>query len=308
MTCTDFDPVSIQSVLDVEDHTPLPKNAELNTAWKRSILILTPERALKFTATTEERHTLWMTALSFLSQSGQLPTQIPQPPSKDAVPPVPPVPAIPSTSIDGVPIKRHRSPSFGRSTVRDSIRLAKGKRPDHLVKVQSQPDQPYATDMAGVEDVADFPAVPRLYVTTTRHSRKRSNTQPGLAQPMNNFRSFSSSAVPSSASSALRQGTSTDGSSFRPSVSTKYGGSARDSIASPDRPNFFEAVGTVRMEAFVDPNVRDGVLYVPAPPPPPIGASSRRPRRGSGLSQSTVDKRRAGYVFDEDGMDPFKGF
>lgn len=70
--------------------------------------------------------------------------------------------------------------------------------------------------------------------------------------------------------------------------------------------NFFEAVGTVRMEAFVDPNVRDGVLYVPAPPPV-IGAP-RRPRRGSNLSQSTVDKRRAGYVFDEDGMDPFKGF
>ncbi|CAK3904699.1 Anucleate primary sterigmata A [Lecanosticta acicola] len=301
--------LTIQSVLDVEDLTPLPKNAELYTAWKRSILILTPERALKFTAINEERHALWMTALSFLSQSAQLPTQIPRPPpSKVHAPPIPPVPAIPSTSIDGVPIKRHRSPSFGRSTVRDSIRLAKGKRPE-LHKVQSQPDQPYGSDLPGVEgnDSADFPAVPRLYISTTRHQRKRSDTQPGMSQSLANFRSFSSSAVPSSASSALRHGASTDGSSYRPSVSTKYGGSTRGSIASPDRPNFFEAVGTVRMEAFVDPNVRDGVLYVPAPPPPAIGAS-RRPRRGSGLSQSTVDKRRAGYVFDEDGMDPFKGF
>jgi hypothetical protein len=76
-------------------------------------------------------------------------------------------------------------------------------------------------------------------------------------------------------------------------------------MASPDRPNFFEAVGTVRMEAFVDPNVRNGVLYVPAPPP--HGGGKRR-RGDSNMSQSTVDKRRAGYVFDENGLDPFKGF
>ncbi|KAF2173775.1 hypothetical protein M409DRAFT_62036 [Zasmidium cellare ATCC 36951] len=290
--------LAIQSVLDVEDQTPLPKSPELSSAWNRSILILTPERALKFTATTQERHGLWMTALSFLAQSGQLPTQIPQQvPRKSNIPPVPPVPSNPS--IDGVPIKRHRSPSFGRSTVRDSIRLAKGKRPD-LHKVQSQPESNYGSEVlhsemsANNDNSADFPAVPRLYITTTRHQRKRSNTSPRLPQPLsNNPRSFSSSAVPSSTSSAHHyHASSTNGSSFRPSASSKSG-SRRDSITSPDRPNFFEAVGTVRMEAFVDPNVRDGVL---------------RPRRGSNLSQSTVDKRRAGYVFDEDGMDPFKGF
>lgn len=273
-------------------------------------MILTPERALKFTAITQERHGLWMTALSFLAQSGQLPTQIPQQvPRKSNLPPVPPVPSNPS--IDGVPIKRHRSPSFGRSTVRDSIRLAKGKRPD-LHKVQSQPESNYGLEVLQSElsinnDSADFPAVPRLYISTTRHQRKRSNTSPRLPQPLsNNPRSFSSSAVPSSTSSAHHyHASSTNGSSFRPSASSKSG-SRRDSITSPDRPNFFEAVGTVRMEAFVDPNVRDGVLYVPAPPP--VIGGQRRPRRGSNLSQSTVDKRRAGYVFDEDGMDPFKGF
>jgi len=77
-------------------------------------------------------------------------------------------------------------------------------------------------------------------------------------------------------------------------------------------------VGTVRMEAFVDPSVRDGVLYVPAPAPPPpstalsgqgpLGPGGWRRRGDSNLSQSTVDKRRAGYVFDENGLDPFKGF
>jgi hypothetical protein len=148
-------------------------------------------------------------------------------------------------------------------------------------------------------DSADFPAVPRLYIGTSRHHRNRSYTNPAL-----NLRSFSSGAVTSSASSA-GQYRSTNGSTFRPSTSTKSG-SRRESMASPMQQNFFEAVGTVRMEAFVDPNVRDGVLYVPAPPP--VIGSQRRPRTSSNLSQSTVDKRRAGYVFDEDGMDPFKGF
>ena len=87
-------------------------------------------------------------------------------------------------------------------------------------------------------------------------------------------------------------------------------GSRRASTSSPDRPNFFEAVGTVRMEAFVDPSVRDGVLYLPAPPSPfkPAAPAPRRRRNDSNLSTSTADKRRAGYVFDENGIDPFKGF
>ena len=65
------------------------------------------------------------------------------------------------------------------------------------------------------------------------------------------------------------------------------------------------------MEAFVDPAVKNGVLYLPAPP----AASSsqqhsprRRGRGNSNISVGSTDKRRTGYVFDENGMDPFKGF
>lgn len=282
--------MSIQSVLDVPDLTALPRNPELGAAWNRSILILTPERALKFTATTQERHRLWMAALAFLAQS-QSQAQTPQdlnsfPRTVKAPPPVP------TTSFDGVPIKRHRAPSFGKSTVRDSIRLAKGKKHES----SKYADVNYES---GREEGADFPSVPRLYITTSRHQRKRSYTNPGVQASSDKFRSLTSSAVQSS------HGGSTNGSSYRPSASSKSG-SRRDSIASPDRPNFFEAVGTVRMEAFVDPNVRDGVLYVPAPPPT-IGGAPRRRRHERDLSQSTVDKRRAGYVFDGDD-DPFHGF
>lgn len=281
--------MAIQSVLDVQDLTALPKNPELGAAWNRSILILTPERALKFTATTQERHKLWMAALSFLAES-QSDSQIPQEVNSVTRTYQTP-PPIPSTSFDGVPIKRHRAPSFGKATVRDSIRLAKGKK-----QVARQSDM---YDGSGREDSADFPSVPRLYITTSRHQRKRSYTNPAAQPSSDKFRSLTSSAIQSS------YGGSTNGSSYRPSASSKSA-SRRDSIASPDRPNFFEAVGTVRMEAFVDPNVRDGVLYVPAPPPV-VGGAPRRRRHERDLSQSTVDKRRAGYVFDGDD-DPFHGF
>lgn len=68
----------------------------------------------------------------------------------------------------------------------------------------------------------------------------------------------------------------------------------------------------------MDPNVRNGVLYVPAPPPQgnvnghgqgaPLSGMGRRRRGDSNLSQTTADKRRAGYVFDEEGFDPFRNF
>lgn len=297
--------MAIQSVLDVQDDTPLPKGPELSSAFDRSILILTPARALKFTCVTQERHLLWMTALSFLAQSGRLPAQLPA-----KVPPMPahPPPAVPPP--EPAASKRSRSPSFGRARIRDSVRLTSARRPD-LQKSNSQPaavvPSAFASEVSVPDTGADFPAVPRLYVTTSRHQRKRSNTSPRLPPPLGGLRSFSSSAIPSSATS-LHPAT-TKNSSFRTDLrsSSSKSGSRKDSITSPDRPNFFEAVGTVRMDAFVDPNIRDGVLYVPAPPAVP-SQQPRRMRGDSNLSSSTTDKRRAGYVFDENGFDPFKGF
>lgn len=70
------------------------------------------------------------------------------------------------------------------------------------------------------------------------------------------------------------------------------------------------------MQAFVDPAIKNGVLYVPHPPmpaaPPPSIPGHQSPRRrvrgGSNLSNASHDQRRGGYVFDEDGVDPFRGF
>ena len=57
------------------------------------------------------------------------------------------------------------------------------------------------------------------------------------------------------------------------------------------------------MEAFVDPSYQDGVIYVP---PLPL---NKRPdgRRGNSSYQSSAATS-PGYVRDETGRDPFKGF
>src|SRR5690348_14717598 len=101
--------VTIQSVLDVKDNNPAPKGA--GELFDRSILILTPERSLKFTATSSERHYLWLTALSFLAHSSQTMADLPA----LAVPPLPKV----SQDESAAPKRR--------GGIRDSIRLAKTK-------------------------------------------------------------------------------------------------------------------------------------------------------------------------------------
>ncbi|EMR64992.1 putative nuclear migration protein [Eutypa lata UCREL1] len=113
--------LTIQSVLDVKDDNAPPKGA--SQIFNRSILILTPQRALKFTATTAERHYLWLTALSFLAHSHQAIPEIlplspaPAPKSASAVAPPP---------AEYVDVPRHKTKRGG---IRDSIRLTKGKHP-----------------------------------------------------------------------------------------------------------------------------------------------------------------------------------
>jgi hypothetical protein len=255
----------IQSVLDVADETPLPKRPELPAAFHRSILILTPSRALKFTAVNAERHALWMNALSFLAESDQV--QLPE------LPLLPPIP----DEYSKLQAKRQRSPSFGRSHLRDSVNLAKGRQPSLLRSISAQnsssaeiPDIPNIPNSRPEDEGADFPCIPRLYSNTNRHQRKRSNTgspSPRLApSTFAGLRSFSSTAIPSTSSTSGRHGAAAVR-GYTPTVATSSTDSRRPSdngLNSPDQFNFFDAMGTgtVRMQAFVDPAVKNGVLYV----------------------------------------------
>ena len=277
--------VVIQSVLDVKDDSPPPKGVP--ALFNRSILILTPARALKFTATTPERHYIWLTALSFLAHSSQ------------AVPEVVPAPLpLPQPVMPDFEIPRQGA-RLRKNPIRDSIRVAKGKtaaaRPGP-VSVASQnsdfnlrdAEQYYSPNQDNHPDTAaDPPVVPRFTdrggpvsnLPPLTHGRKRSNTGSRIPPPLS-FRGFSGPAggssggggssnyshAPTSSTAGLSVGTTGSSDIYQSQHSSSVNGgnhnfSGRSSIRTSDastRPghvtnNFFDAVGTVRMEAFISP-------------------------------------------------------
>ncbi|PLB42414.1 putative nuclear migration protein [Aspergillus candidus] len=225
----------IQSVLDVKDDNPLPKGTNAQNQFNRSILILTPQRALKFTAMSIERHYVWLTALSFLSHSTmgvQDLASLPPAPQEEFSSPVP-------------------APALRRNPIRDSIKIAKGRpRPGPKPKLsfnqpEPVPELPLELETAdSIDGAADPPTVPRF----SNHARKRSN--PTTRMPV--LRNFSSQAtMPSIAST--RGSSEAHTPSQGPGVNSGRSSlSHRTSEASTGTGNFFDAVGTVRMEAFID--------------------------------------------------------
>ncbi|OQE42185.1 hypothetical protein PENCOP_c004G00311 [Penicillium coprophilum] len=235
---------TIQSVLDVKDDNPLPKGAGPSTPFNRSILVLTPQRALKFTALTVERHYVWLTALSFLSHSSMGLQEL------AALPPVP-------QEESPAPHAFHR-----RNPIRDSIRVAKG-RPRPMPKGKRSfnstgaPAPVPEIPNGSIDLAADAPHVPRF----STHNRKRSNTAP-RPPALHTLRSFSSAGtMPSSHSGTTAGSSELHFPAMQPPAQPPGIGSRRSSIsrrtseASGRTPsvgsNMFD-IGTVRMEAFID--------------------------------------------------------
>ncbi|KAH0538102.1 hypothetical protein FGG08_005263 [Glutinoglossum americanum] len=300
--------LAIQSVLDVKDDTPMPKNSGSQPLFNRSILILTPARALKFTATTKERHFLWLTALSFLSHSSQGANELvslPPIPSQEYEPPRP------------QQARLHRP-------IRDSIRVAKSKGRPLASATNSSYGGSYASQQESIPEgcmgfagdgpiatAADPPNVPRF----SSHGRKRSNTGSRMPPP-GAFRSFSHNPVPSSnfsvntnASSDFYGNGSMSG--FGPlSGNTSFSRRTSDVSGPSVTPsNFFDAVGTVRMEAFVERSRFD--MDEPDGYPGPSSYRLRRDRkRESYYSGSTDYYGNRTEDIDEffRADDPFRGF
>lgn len=263
--------MTIQSVLDVKDDNAAPKGVA-GPLFNRSILILTPQRALKFTATSADRHYIWLTALSFLAHSPQAVPEIVAP----LPPPVQPAP-LPEFEAPQTKLKR--------GGIRDSIRLAKGRTgsakpgPPSVPSIPSIPSVPSSqlgdvaisrlTESIGgfssnhsrdnSREAAEAPYIPRFHDRNNPamvHGRKRSNTGGHVPPPLS-FRGFSG---PIGGVSHHNSTNSTAGSSdiFQSQTSnTTWGmsqtGSRRTSEASSRPGNFFDAIGTVRMEAFISP-------------------------------------------------------
>ncbi|KAK4693536.1 hypothetical protein P7C71_g3884, partial [Lecanoromycetidae sp. Uapishka_2] len=302
--------LTIQSVLDVKDDTPLPRNANSQSAYDRSILILTPERALKFTAISRERHYIWLTALSFLSHSGQGMDDLANPPP------------LPSHEYQP-PSSQASASGFRRTPARDSLTLSKTKPrpslgghsystpPGELERDILHETRMAVADDAGAfsEDAAEPPQVPR----TAAHARKRSSTGPRPV-PLSAFHSYPSNSMAMSSSFSVQNPTSRDKyDRYMPSVpnSTQNTMSRRttDSLIAPVVPdNFFDPIGTVRMEAFVD----KGPDYVTEVTKKKEGRSYRT-RRGRkkdlsywGVDESMDSSGLGGLRLRSD--DPFTGF
>jgi len=276
--------VEIQSVLDVKDDNPPPKG--VGSLFNRSILILTPARALKFTATSSERHYVWLTALSFLAHSSQ------------AVPEVVPAPLpAPQPTVPDFEVPRVGGGRLRKNPIRDSIRVAKGKtntaRPG-MVSAHSSPagdfnlqdaENFYSTQREHLDSAADPPIVPRFLdrggaigAPVLAHARKRSNTGSRVPPPIS-YRGFSGptgssttggssnySHAPTNSTAGMSVGTSGSSDIYQSmppssSINGNYNfmssrqSSVRTSDVSsrPGQHNFFDAVGTVRMEAFISP-------------------------------------------------------
>ncbi|KAJ4265663.1 hypothetical protein NW762_004957 [Fusarium torreyae] len=269
--------LTIQSVLDVKDDNPAPKG--MAPVFNRSILILTPQRALKFTAVSAERHYIWLTALSFLAHSSQAVPEIISAP--------PPIQQTPLPEFE-VP-----QPKLKRGGIRDSIRLAKGRTlapragPPSVPSIPSIPSVPSSQmgDLASYpvgesvvgfssthsrddsRDTAEPPAISRFHERSQVpmvHGRKRSNTGGHVPPPLS-FRGFSGPiggvGHHQSTNSTAGNSTGTAGSSdiyqsqssSNGNWATSQAGSQRTSEASSRPSNFFDAIGTVRMEAFISP-------------------------------------------------------
>lgn len=268
-------------MLDVKDDNPSPKGVQ--PLFSRSILILTPARALKFTAINAERHYVWLTALSFLAHSSQ------------AVPEIVPAPLpIPKPTIPDFEVPRQGTTRLRRNGIRDSIRVAKGKTSAARSGPTSVNSRSGTDSMRGAEsfynarvspESADPPTVPRFTergysdksFPPVPHSRKRSNTGPRIPPPLS-FRGFSgpvpttSYHAPTSSTAGMSVGTAGSSDIYHSQGSSSVAGytgisaSGRSSIRTSDasgRPgavvnNFFDAVGTMRMEAFISPMAISG--------------------------------------------------
>ncbi|KAK0635578.1 hypothetical protein B0T17DRAFT_485871 [Bombardia bombarda] len=266
----------IQSVLDVKDDNPAPKTA--GPLFNRSILILTPQRALKFTAMSAERHYIWLTSLSFLAHSNQA------------------IPESLATTQPKVPPERYELPKpKARKPIRDSIRLTKAKAtvmksdparmpppqeevdsvPPSIASYRSAMGETFSQAGHGREisrDSAEPPMIARFHDRSNAgqmvHGRKRSNTGTHVPPPLS-FRGFSGpasssyhAATNSTAGNSIDTAGSLDlysnggaSSNIGSGGMTWTTGSVRTSEASsrPGGNNFFEAIGTIRMEAFISP-------------------------------------------------------
>lgn len=242
----------------------MPKGAPKSSYFGRSILILTPQRALKFTAISIERHYVWMNALSFLSQGAVDFADI-----IDQPPPLPTSVGTENSRYGSANSHRPAQPSMDsslhRSKVNDSIRIAKGReRPSPAGRTPTNPVQNGTSQSLLNPETslgAEAPTVPRTTAGTRRRSRNPLQSQANSmkSQTSSNKTSIQSlrsrpaephSEVPSRPPVRLQPRIPSRTVSENPVLRDEFRDQSNQQ-GYPDERNLFEAVGTIRMSAFV---------------------------------------------------------
>ena len=207
----------------------------------RSILILTPERALKFTAVSADRHYLWLKALSFLVHSASdQPMTLPLPSNQ---------------RLDGESLIRFGGSSSRRGANRETLNLVNNNANDEptLLSRESSTSNVFVGVIdEPVTDAANPPNIPRFY-----QGRLRSNTGSRLSRTVTTHRTFSQAQQVYSRQ-VTRRPDGYNGLPFglsRPmnEIELMVNSRASETEKSMDSHNLHEANGTRRMEAFIEP-------------------------------------------------------
>ena len=181
----------VTGVLDVRDDTPLMTSGSTShlpsLPHNRSIVVLTPTQAIKFTALTRERHISWLTALNFLVHNDPadlvIPRGISASPSNNSLrapfyPPSRTASSIASSQNTGYAAPHPYPPGgFGSYTVR--MNSLPEFVPPHAPTEETSP-LGYKYRLA-VEEYAKPPSVPRIPTGRRFESgRERSGSGSGI--------------------------------------------------------------------------------------------------------------------------------
>lgn len=265
-------PVVINSILDIKDETPLPKSVAVEAVFNRSIVILTPERALKFTTTSKDQHYLWLTALSFMANPSQCP---------------PPVPRIPTQHL----------PDYAGSP--DAASPSDGAAIDWSIKHLKIRSKPRSTTVSAYHAEA-LPTAPSLFaddISASPTSPPTSLSSFSRKDIRKHRRTSSTRNLPISPSAPRKISLASALSSTRPPA-----------VDDDEQTDLFLPMETMSMDAFVDPVVRRNKVV--SLPPPPL-KSLRRPGSSRGTSQLSVlelSQMMADSVFEAERGDVFGGF
>jgi Meiotic cell cortex C-terminal pleckstrin homology len=174
----------VTGVLDVKDDAPLmtsPSGTTLSTpVHNRSIVVLTPTQAIKFTAVSRERHISWLTALNFLVHNDPADLIIPRglsPSNGSWREPMHPAPGTAGSISSSQATSLHQYlPNIPQHTFQPfPYNVTKNPLPD-FAPAQKEETSPLGYKYRVEDEYATPPSVPRIPTGRRFEGRERSGS------------------------------------------------------------------------------------------------------------------------------------